>query len=54
MKTLKQTAIDTVAKKVEQMGYFEFLKWPPDCLGVFYQPERPYTDQVPENELHND
>ena len=44
MKTLKQTVIDEIAEKVKQMGYFELLGWPPSCLGTFYQPERPFTD----------
>ncbi|MEG0835000.1 MAG: hypothetical protein RR415_12475 [Ruthenibacterium sp.] len=57
MKTLKQTAIDSVAKKIKQIGDFELLGWPPDCWGSFYQPERPFTSQIDtstENELHKD
>lgn len=57
MKTWKQTAIDSAAKKIRQIGEFELLGWPPDCLGSFYQPERPFTNQTdtfPENELHKD
>lgn len=41
MESLKQKAIDIAAKMVNQMGDFELLGWPPSCVGIGYQPERP-------------
>lgn len=36
--------IDTlIAKILSDIMYPEGYGWPPSCLGVFYQPERPAT-----------
>lgn len=43
MKSLKQAVIDMATQKVKKMGNVERLGWPPDCYGIYYQPERPKT-----------
>lgn len=41
MGDFKQKAYDRVEKIVERVVKREMDKWPPDCMGPYYQPARP-------------
>ncbi len=41
IKKFEKTVMDTVAVITGKMVEKRSNKWPPDCMGILYQPKRP-------------
>lgn len=41
MKDFKRKLFDSAVNTVQRVAEHELAEWPPDCLGHYYQPERP-------------
>lgn len=47
MSEIQVSAKKTAQLLVQKMVRKEMTKWPPDCLGPFFQPKRPVQKTVP-------
>lgn len=41
MNNAKQKFLEKASEAVKKIAVAEMDKWPPDCVGPFFQPERP-------------
>lgn len=46
MKMIKNSVIEKIKRNIIPMIENDFLEWPPTCVDVLYQPQRPILESA--------